>query len=390
MSSWIESAETALRGAVPVDGEVEVLRGGPPPVFDRVGRDALIASFVAVFAWQATIFRELQSGTPLDPLALLFRLLALAMSVRAIVLLWMLGRRVRLRFACARYGLVLTPEGLLYRTPDVDVAVPREDILEVRERGLWRDRGGRRFADVYVVTQPRSGRTHLALPPVFERTPGVLAERLMRWLGTSSRSEASDEPSEPSEPLATPADPQPATSETPLASELWERVARGERPSGVVAIAHGSLWLQRGPYASMLLGLAVLQGFVRLPAVTRAQIDITVPLVLIGALVVVPIGWLVITRRQLKPRLGLAAIMTPTELLLRTAAGVLRVPWTIVQRVDIESRTTWSLLLGAHEARSLLVHRRSAQQLRYQESFIGVPLEVIAVLCDAYRKARID
>ena len=31
-------------------------------------------------------------------------------------------------------------------------------ILDVRERGDWRNKGGRRFADVYVVTHPRTGR----------------------------------------------------------------------------------------------------------------------------------------------------------------------------------------------------------------------------------------
>jgi hypothetical protein len=389
MASWIGSAEAALRSSASpsADAEVEVLRAVPPPVIDYDGVRAILAPFLAAFMWAATIFREVQSGTALDPLALLLRLLALAMTVRALTLLWMLARRLRLRLRYSRYGLALTPEGLLYRTPDMDLALPREDILEVRERGRWRDRGGRRFADVYVVTQPRSGRSFVALPPVFERTPGVLAERLMRWLGPpeSNESEAASEQagSQPSAASASEAAP------APLASELWERVAKGERPSGVTAIPHGRGWLQRGPYASMLLGAAVLEGFVRLPPATRDRVDITVPLVLVGALVVVPVVWLVITRSQLKPRRGLAAVLTPSELLLRTRAGVLRVAWSAVQRADIESRSAWSLLLGAHEARSLLFSRRAAQPLRYQESFVGLPLEVFVALCDAYRRSRI-
>jgi hypothetical protein len=380
MSSWIESAEAALRSSASpsADAEVEVLRAVPPPIIDVEGVRAILAPFLAAFMWAGTIFREVQSGTALDPLALLLRLLALAMSVRALALLWMLARRLNLTLSHSRYALALTPEGLLYRTPDMDLALPREDILEVRERGRWRDRGGRRFADVYVITQPRSGRLFVALPPVFERTPGVLAERLMRWLGPPDTNESETPSSEA-------ADAAPA----PLASELWERVAKGERPSGVTAIPHGRGWLQRGPYASMLLGLAVLEGFVRLPPATRDRIDVTVPLVLVGALIVVPIVWLSITRSQLKVRRGLAAILTPTELLLRTRAGVLRVAWTIVQRADIESRAAWSLLLGAHEARSLIIRRKSAPPLQYQESFVGVPLEVLAALCDAYRRSRI-
>jgi hypothetical protein len=279
----------------------------------------------------------------------------------------------------------------LYRTPDMDLALPREDILEVRERGRWRDRGGRRFADVYVVTQPRSGRLFVALPPVFERTPGVLAERLMRWLGAPEPADSDAEAEADAQQTAV--DPQPTATDSstpqPLASELWERVAQGERPAGVTAIQHGSAWLQRGPYASVLLGLAVLEGFVRLPAATREKVDVTVPLVLVAALIVVPIGWLLITRTQLKARRGLAAILTPTELLLRTRAGVLRVAWKSVQRIEIDSRAAWSLLLGAHEARTLIVRRKSAPPLQYHESFIGVPLEVLTALCDAYRKSRL-
>jgi hypothetical protein len=384
MSSWIESAEAALRGTASVpcaDAEIEVLRASPPPLFDADGVRALLAPLMAAFMWAATIFREVQSGTPLDPLALFLRLLALAMIVRAIALLWPLGRRLRLRLRYSRYSIALTPQGILYRTPEMDVALPREDLLEVRERGRWRDRGGRRFADVYVVTQPRSGRLFVALPPVFERTPGVLAERLMRWLGAPQPNDSDAE-----------ADPQPTATDSneppPLANELWERVAHGERPSGVTAIQHGSAWLQRGPYASMLLGLAVLDGFIRLPQATREKVDVTVPLVLVAALVIVPIGWLLITRTQLKARRGLAAILTPTELLLRTRAGVLRVAWKSVQRIEIDSRAAWSLLLGAHEARTLIIRRKSAPPLQYHESFIGVPLEVLSALCEAYRKPR--
>ena len=374
MSSWIEAAEAALSGTA-TDTEHEVLRPGPPPVLDAVGLRALLAPFLAGFMWAATIFREVQIATPLDPLALLLRLLALALTVRALTLLFQLARRVRLRLSYSRYGLVLTPEGLLYRSPTMDVALPREDILEVRERGRWRDRSGRRFADVYVVTQPRTGRTHVALPPVFERTPGMLAERLMRWLGP---------PDEAAEAEA------PASEPKPLVSELWERVARGERPDGVTAVPHGSAWLQRGPYASVLLGVAVLEGFIRLPERVRADVGTTMPLLLVGVLVIVPVSWYLVTRRQLAPRRGLALILTPDELLFRTRSGVVRVEWARLVGAEIESRATWSLLLGAHEARWLTLQRKNAPEVRYHDSFLGAPLEVVAALCDAYRKGRVE
>jgi hypothetical protein len=391
MSSWIETAETALRATGSASSvDVEVLQPGRPPVFDAQGVRSLVAPFMAAFIWACSIFREVQSGTTLDPLALLLRLLALAMTVRAITLLWLLGKRMQLWLRASQYGLALTPEGLLFRTPDMDLALPREDILEVRERGRWRDRGGRRFADVYVITQPRSGRLFVALPPIFERTPGVLAERLMRWLGAPPPSESENEPDSQPEMLAvSPPTAAEANERAPLASELWERAARGERPAGVTVIPHGRAWLQRGPYASMLLGLAVLDGFVRLPQATREKVDVTVPLVLVAALVIVPVGWFFITRAQLKSRRGLAAVLTPTELLLRTRAGLLRTAWTSVERIDTDSRAAWSLLLGAHEARTMIIRRTKAAPLQYHESFIGVPLEVLSGLCDAYRKSRI-
>jgi len=374
MSSWIEAAEAALSGTA-TDTEHDVLRAEPPPVLDAVGLRALLAPFFAGFMWAASIFREVQIATPLDPLALLLRLLALALTVRALTLLFFLVQRIRLRLDYARYSLVLTPEGLLYRSPSMDVALPREDILDVRERGRWRDRSGRRFAEVYVVTQPRSGRTHLALPPVFERTPGMLAERLMRWLGP---------PPEAENPELPPSDP------TQLVSELWERVAGGERPDGVSPIPHGRAWLQRGPYASVLLGIAVLEGFLRLPAQARADVGATMPLVLVAVLVIVPVSWYLVTRRQLAPRLGLALILTPAELLFRTRSGVVRVEWARLVKAEVDSRATWSLLLGAHESRWLTLQRKNAPEIRYHDSFLGAPLEVITSLCDAYRKGRIE
>jgi hypothetical protein len=210
---------------------------------------------------------------------------------------------------------------------------------------------------------------------VFESTPGVLAERLMRWLGPPDAAESSE---------------PPAADAQLLVSELWERVAHGERPSGVSAIPHGNAWLQRGPFASLLLGVAVLEGFVRLPEDTRQQLGASVPLLLLAALVIVPIAWLLMTRAQLASRRGLAAILTPAELLLRTRAGVMRVAWPLVVQIEIESRAAWSLLLGAHESRWLTLRRKNAPELRFQESFSGVPLEVLNALSEAYRKARIS
>jgi hypothetical protein len=373
MSNWIRAAEAALEGRPSEGIAAEVLPGSAPPLLDANGVRALVSPFLASFMWAAAVFRETQAHQPLDPLALLFRVLALALSLRALRLLIQLSGRLRIWLARQRYALALTPEGLLFRAPRGDVVVARAAILDVREHGGdWGGKSGRRWADVYVITHPDSDRLFVALPPVFERTPGVLAETLMRWRGAV----------EPASEAA------PATAE-PLVSKLWERVAQGERVPGVVGIRHGSAWLQRGPYASVLLGLAVLDGFLRLPPSARIQVSLGPALLLGAALVVVPVGWIVFTRASLTARQGLALVLTPAELLVRTRAGVQRVAWSSVMRIEVQSRTTWSILQGAHETRQLVVHRKGEPSIQCGEAFLSVPADVVAGLCDAYRKGLV-
>lgn len=376
MANWIAAAEGALDGrAVPNDFDVDVIERFAPPLLDLEGRRAIMSPFFASFMWAAVVFRDTQSGEPLDPITLLLRLLALALSVRAVIGMLLLAKRLRLWLAKSRCGLALTSEGLLYRGTAGDVVVPVEDILDVRERGDWRGRSGRRFSEVYVVTQPGSGRTHVALPPIFERTPGVLAERLMRWLG----------PRKAHTPLSDIRYPEPEQ----LASKLWERVAAGERPLGVTVLMHGRSWLRRGPYASMLLGLAVLDGFVRLPPAARKAVGMAAPLVLVLSLVVVPLAWILMTRFEMKSRRGLSLLLTPAEMLMRTRAGIHRVRWSSVAKLEVVARTAWSLLLGAHENRNLVIERKDAEPIVYTEAFLGAPAEVVIALCDGYRKGLI-
>jgi hypothetical protein len=278
------------------------------------------------------------------------------------------------RLAAARYALALTPEGLLFRSPNSDVVVPREHVLDVRARGDWAGKSARRWADVYIITHPDSTRFYLALPPLFERTPGILAETLMRWRGVRDAVTETDA-----------GDPAPE----PLATKLWERAARREPTPGVVAIRHGSAWLQRGPYASVLLGVAMLDGFLRMSAEARALLSQGPVRLLAAALVFIPLGWIVYTRASLASRQGLALVLTPAELLVRSRAGLQRIAWSSVTRSEVRARTTWSILQGAHEARSLVVHRKDDAAIQCSEAFISTPVEVVAGLCDAYRKGLV-
>jgi hypothetical protein len=374
MSNWIGAAEAALQER-PTEGvEVDVLPRATPPLLDAEGIRALLSPFIAAFLWAATVFRETQLHQTLDPLALLFRVLALALSVRALRLLIELSAKLRVRMSAARYGLALAPEGLLYRSPAGDLAIPREQVLDVRVRGDWDSKPGRRWAEVYLITHPDSTRYYVALPPLFERTPGVLAETLMRWRGV---------PAELSDAGASEPEPEP------LATKLWERAARGELTKGVVAIRHGSAWLQRGPYASVLLGVAMLDGFLRMPAAARALLSQGPALLLAGALVFIPLAWVVYTRASLASRQGLALVLTPAELLVRSRQGLQRVAWSSVARTSVQTRMTWSILQGAHEARALLVERKGESSIQCSQAFIKTPVEVVAGLCDAYRKGLV-
>jgi len=375
MSNWIRDAEAALatRQISPQSTtDIDIVDTHSPALLDADGARALLSPFLAGFMWAAVVFRETQSHSTLDPLALLLRVIALAMTLRALGVLWRFGQRLKLLLQWRRYGLVVTDEGLLFRAPDRDVVVQREDVLDVREQhavaGSSRSGGG--AAEVYIVTHPSTGRTHVALPAVFAASPRALAERLMRWRGLGGEGS-----------------PLPSESPEALPSKLWDRSGAGEVLSGVVAIRHGSGWMKRGPYASMLLGLAVLDGFLRLPTQASQSINPLPALLLAAALVVVPAGWFLFTRGSLRDRKGLSLVLSPADLLSRGRGGIIRAPWSSVTRAEILARSSWSLFLGGYTSRTLLVHRKRGEaDIQVADSFLDVPVDVVAALCEAYRR----
>ncbi|MDD9971641.1 MAG: hypothetical protein OXR73_35690 [Myxococcales bacterium] len=366
MSTWIDTAEAALRGEAPEGGEaVPVVT---PPVLDGTGTRGVIAPFMAAFFGAAAYLQEQRSG-PFDPIALGLRVLALSMTARTIVLGRHLWQRLQIRLAARNYGLALTDGGLLLRTPTADLALAREDILAVKERGDWRKRGGSRWNEVYLITRPRSGRAYVTLPPVFDQTTGVLAERLMRWLG----------------PVEGPEDYEPPPP-TELPSKVFEQAAAGDASQDLTVIRHGAAWLRRGPYVTVLVGIAILDGFVRLPAESRDQVGPMAPGLIVFSLLVVPILWALLIRYDIAPRRGLSLVLTPGEMLMRTRQGVHVVRWKNLDSLKLDSKRRWSLLYGQHESRSLVIARSNADTITYLESFLGAPVEVVIALCNAYRK----
>jgi hypothetical protein len=103
----------------------------------------------------------------------------------------------------------------------------------------------------------------------------------------------------------------------------------------------------------------------------------------------VPVLWLVMSRRQLAARKGIAMLLTPAELLWRARGGVQRLRWAELGRPQIESRTGWSVLQGPHETRTLVLTQKNGDTVRYAEASLATPAEVVAALCEAYRKGSL-
>ncbi len=131
-----------------------------------------------------------------------------------------------------------------------------------------------------------------------------------------------------------------------LGSQIYDDAAAGRAPEGGYVIRHGRGWWRRGPYATLLLTVAVLDGFVRVPGGAWRQISPLLPIGLALCLAAVPLVWIWITRREILPRKGLALVLTPAEALMRTRAGVLRVTWARLARVYVEANPTWSICRG--------------------------------------------
>ncbi|MCA9610903.1 MAG: hypothetical protein KC619_35155 [Myxococcales bacterium] len=367
-SSWVRRAEKALEArSTSADGDtlVEVRR---PPLLDAEGTKAVLAPVLAAIVWAAAIFREMVAESSLDPVGMILRLVALGLTLRVFLLGGLVLARLKAWSNASRYGLVLTPEGLLYRTPTHDVAIPRDRIVGITERGHWGNRkAGRRWSEVYVVVDPALGRTHLALPPLFDETPGRLAERLMRWRGS---------PPETREIDAAPA---------ALASRVYDQAAAGMADPGTAVIRHDLGWLKKAPYALLLVAMVAVDALGRGGTAVWDALEPWMAGGFFLVLLAVPARWFWMTRREVSPRKGLALVLTPAEVLIRTQRGILRARWKELLKVSIDGKTKWSVLEGAHEARQLVLTRAHAPAIRYDEPYLGIPVEVGKLLLDAYR-----
>lgn len=366
-ADWADGVQAALEGRSR-EG-VRLVPSTAPPLVDAL--TGLVSPLLAALVWAGAIFREGVAGQPLDPVALLLRALALGLTVRALLDLAGVGARLRLAATASRHRLALSEGGLGYRAPGApDRLIAREDLLGVRAEGDWQGRGRSRAEPVHVLYREPAGVRTFALPPVFAGGPGVVAEALMRL-------------------RPRPRDDAPAPPGGGLPSRTYDEAAAGHPGPGVVAIRHGAAWLAQGPQATMLLGVALLDGFARLPTAGQVAVGPVALAVGLFAAVVAPVGWAWLGWRHVRVRKGLSLVASPDGLTLRTRAGVLPIPWSELARTRIEARRRWSLLGGARSRRTLVLDRRGDDPVRYDEAFLGAPAEVVAMLVEAYQRGDV-
>ena len=365
---WIEESRRAAQGA-PRNG-FEVLRGSWPPVLDGDGVRGVFVPLLGVVAGLGAYFRMLLGHDGFDPIALILLVLSVGLLARGFLFL-QLAERLRIAFRARRSALVLSKEGLFFTDGQNEQTIERTSIVTVLESGMWQSgRRGNRWSPIYIVGSTADALL-LTLPPIFEEGSGVVAERLMRWQGVRYL-------------------PEDVTHEAPaaLASQVYDDASRGIVSEGTLVIRHGNRWLARGPYASLVLAVAIGLAMAGLPSDARAAVW-PLTLAAIAIAVIAPFLWIAMKRREISVRRGLAMVLTPAEVLMRTRAGVHRAAWPKLQRTSVEQKRAFSLLSGMHMAKILVLKRKDDTPIRYEEAYLGLPVEVVQVLIEAYRRGEL-
>lgn len=334
----------------------ETLRGRAPSLLTKeLGQATFTLTLAFLFAAGA-VLRELALDNPLDPLAMALRLLTAAALLRggaASVDVWRARKRVS---SASAQKLELNQDALVWTSRAGVQRFPQEHIWNI----------GHTAQGVHLILRPEKGSAIVTLPPIFDGSPALLAARLKRWRGRVQI---------------------PSAEVVRLASKAFDAAAAGDAGENMAVVRHGWGWLRRGPFLALLFSLVFFDGTLRLPAGTSLGM---LPLIGLVACALVPVGWLWSAVRDISPRKGVAMVVTPAEVIMRTRAGVLRATFRRVDDVTIESAPTWSLLDGARPHRKLTIVRREDHPIRYDEAYLGVPAEVAQTLLNAFRGAASD
>lgn len=370
-----ESARTVLQEAVKgrTSQGVEIARGQRPNLLDADGARALSAPFLAAFMVAAAVLRARIAHSDLDLLTLLLHTAAFAFCVRAILLVTRVVLRLRADLDAAAHTLAFSADGLIWNGPHGERFVARADVLGVCVPEL---RASRFLPEpqraLWIVTRPETGTLYWAIPAYFSTSPEILAARLTRTLkpdesNTGARVEAP--------PVEGPQD-------------RYARAASGRTLAGETVIPEGHGYRRRGPYG-VLLGLVfALDALLSAPQ----QRAILLQPVLLSCLLALgmPAIWLWLMKRKAKARLGIAMLLTREELLVRGKHGVVSVPWSQLGDVEVRLRDAWSPFVGTYTTRTLLIATQDGSVMTFDAGFLGVPAEVVARLCAAYRSGALN
>ncbi len=343
----------------------ESLKGKSAPLLNRQTGRLLLHISLAAGALTLLLWKRSTAPSPFDPVSLALTGLSIATALTALRSLVILVRRIALSLRASKYTLTIG-DTLTSDVVDQSFDVPREDVLDILEIGDWGSKSANRYADIFVMTRPREGAAIRVVPPIFD-APGALKEQLMRWRKPPPKREL----------------PEPSK----LPSKVYEAATRGEFEEGTSVVRHGWGWLRRGPFAALIAGIAFLIEAMLMPEGSPPP-----GILPFGAMLLCfafPLVWLLMMRRHITPRKGLALVFTPAEALMRTPGGVVRAPWKEVTRMHVSEAPAWSVLTGLEPQRHLVFDRQGDTPIRYDEAFLGAPAEAVCALAEVYRRGSV-
>lgn len=373
--SWVAPLREAAtrRAASKAGGEqnIEVLRGVPPSLFDADAARVVSSLLLCAFVLAAAIFRERVRAdeVSLDLIALLLRAASIAFVIRAALAIFVFAR-ARARAAHAReHVLALGPTGLLLKTNAAEIWASREDILGLSRAEQPESRTApAAMHPLCLVLRPETATPRLLwIPPFFAGNQDILASRLTRWLEQEGKS--------PRAQLA-PSKPNP--------DGRYTRIARGEVEPFEVRVPEGTSYRKRAPYGA-LLGCAFALDALRSAGPLSKQL---LPGVLAACALALAFfaGWFLWMRSRRKSRLGIAMALTREDILLRSKVGVVSIPWVQLTEVDVDMKLTWSPFFGSYPVHILCLSTLDGDRVLFDDGFLGVPAEAVAVLCESYRQ----
>jgi hypothetical protein len=369
---WLNELREAARGGAR-GADVEVLPGARPRWFDADTGRALSGGLLAAFVVAAAIFRARLSGGPgFDLIGLTLRVAGAAFLLRACLSVALLIRRGVRESEARAATLVLGPEGLWLGVGGAEHWVAKSDVIglalpEPVEQGSTP--AAQAPLDVVLKSATGAPRT-LAIPPYFAANQDILLARMNRWLG-----HALAEP-------ATRFDPP-----LPDPEGRYRRIAQGSSEAGELRIPEGFGYLSRAPYGVLLGCLFAFDALGNAgPLHARLLPGVLAACALALAFLA---GWFVWMNGRRKSRLGIAMALTRQELLLRGKAGVIGIPWGQLAQIEVDARLTWSPFFGSYPVRVLVLNTTDGDRMLFDGGFLGVPADVVRVLCEAYRRRAI-